>query len=114
MTGGFLEYISSYISSLIPEGRMKRGLKRIYFRYLNNEWYRLNSIIKRTEILEDGLIYVELKDGVVFYDNKSRFDQEDQAYKWAIKGKVTNIKNPNEYPQVYRRIYHELFYCFRL
>ncbi len=105
MTKELLEYISS----LFPEGKLKRYLKRIYFRYLNNKWYRLNKIIKKTKILEDGLIYIELKNGLKFYDNKSRDNhlKEEEAYKWAIKKNVSNIKEPENYKQIYIRIYNE-------
>jgi FkbM family methyltransferase len=102
------------IKKLFRLGNFAYGIDRIrevvYYRYLTNKYYALNGIIENTELLENGLIRVELKNGMKLYDQKVRLRNEyseDVSYRWAIKRRIPKIRHFNDYRQIYKRIYDE-------
>lgn len=95
------------IARFFPEGKLTRSLREIFSQHLDKKWYKINKIIKRVNILDDGLICIELNNGLIFYDKQIRNRREEKTYKLVNKNRLSNIKEPNVYQQIYLRIHNE-------
>ena len=75
-------------------------IERIYFRYFN-KLYKVNEIIKKSSILENGLILIELKNGMKFFSRPNEQKMEDPCYKHGIKRKMNKMIETEHYNFIY-------------
>lgn len=88
------------------QGKLETWVKRIYYRK-HNYWHQVNDVIRKVEIQQDGLISIELKNGLKLYDLRSQLGEDNELYSFAKKEKVSEIREPNNYQQAYQRILDE-------
>jgi len=58
--------IAELVSRILPEGRYKKGLRRIFYDY-NNPLYGVNKIIDQSELCPDGMLLIRLNNGFNCY-----------------------------------------------
>ena len=109
-----MKYISasaSKILQLLPEGKFKEFLRKIYGQHVSRaceKWYKLNNLIKDTVLLHDGeFIYIELNNGLTFYDKRVPQPSEDLCYKYGKKEKLDKLKSMENFRRIYLRLYQE-------
>lgn len=109
-----MKYINvSKISQLLPRGKFKESLKKIYYQHVSRaceKWYKLNDLIKDTVLLQDGeCIYIELNNGLRFYDKRLPQQSEDPCYKYGKKEKMKKLKTMKEFRHTCLRLYQEMY-----
>jgi len=77
--------------SKLPEGRFKEFWQAISYKYYNPV-YALNKIIRNTELLEDGSLFIELKDGTKFYGLQDKISYQPEIV-YANANKISKIKD---------------------
>jgi len=58
--------IADLVSRILPEGRYKEGLRRIFYDH-NNPLYHLNKIIEQSESCPGGMLFIKLNNGFKCY-----------------------------------------------
>lgn len=58
--------IDEIISRILPEGKYKEGLRRIFYNY-HNPLYQLNEMIEQIELCRDGMLFIKLNNGFKCY-----------------------------------------------
>ncbi|MBP7477215.1 MAG: FkbM family methyltransferase [Chitinophagales bacterium] len=83
-----------------------------FFLYkIKNKYYHVNEIIEKTEVVENGMVKVTLKEGIVMYGNPSKLPAEIQftdRIKFGEKSKLTKIIDVDKYYFMYEGL-SELF-----
>lgn len=59
--------IAELVSRILPEGRYKEGLRRIFYDYNNPLLYHVNRIIDQSELCPDGMLLIRLNNGFKCY-----------------------------------------------
>lgn len=62
----WIEFLGAIISASLPEGRFKELLRHYFWRRFD-PLYALNKIISKAELLQDGILFVELDNGTKLY-----------------------------------------------
>jgi FkbM family methyltransferase len=99
------DQILGILGKALPEGRFKEILwnilKEFNLRY-NNSLYKLNKLIKRYRLLSDGIILLELNNGLKFYGQPNErqrgiygVDTETYEYKYGDPRKLSKLKEIN-------------------
>ena len=87
------------------------GRRWIYFRYVKNKWYELDRVIRRAEVVDDGLLRIELMNGLVYFDRKTPMSPDrlagDWAFKCGAKRSMASVRFLPEYEKLYTRLYQE-------
>jgi|LGOV01.1.fsa_nt_gb FkbM family methyltransferase len=99
----YIDFVISKILEILPEGKFKENLRKIFFRYHNN-LYALNKLIRKIELSDNvnGEILVELTNGLKLFGIHNKvlpgaygINRQDYEFKYGNPKKLDKIGEIN-------------------
>lgn len=88
------------IEKILPDGILKGILRKIFYRYIHNEFYGLNRMIKNVDLLQEGIL-VELSNGSKFYGSREKEGIVYYPYKYGDPRKLDKLKDFEHFVDFY-------------